>query len=283
MEMENVCLGRLVLKLPKVREIVSASGRIDDVLVEVIPNDEEQPLNYLIDQETQRLTTAAKGGTTPVVSETTHANVWIARYKTRTRRNAANAVHGIVLVGDVALRLNALGDETVIDEIAAAVEGVAQKLQLLSTLPSLPKNGFCLPSGHVVPMDYGGFNEEAVVQYRLPNGDLLSIETRTNSDNVPDSLSESLKQGALEIQKSVGVEMKITSLTGVWSNVFEGAAAAFGAGSPGRIMVWRTPGRVRAPTAPFIEVSLRTKDSQPASAELMGWIVGSLNNIGSWR
>lgn len=281
MELENVCLGRVILRLPVEREVVTASGRVDDVLVEALPAGSNPSLDAVRLAEIGYLTKQARGDVSPVTSEKMEDTFWVARYKTRVHRSQANAAHGVVITGGVALRLSSLGDETVIDEVAAAVTRVAQGLQPLGSRPRPPLNGFCLPPYHVVSLPYEGFNETVRLQYKLATGDILNFDTRTNNDEVPESLRQSLEKGEVELQQSVGRSLDYAPLEQIKNPAFEGDAAQLGTDGVDQVLIWRAPGRARDPDMPFIEITLRRGEGGGSRTDILGDIVRSLSGVGS--
>lgn len=281
MELNDLCLGRITLRLPAERALVNASSRVDDVLIEALSEGGGAPsLDSLRQSETTYLTGQARGETSPVTAEQTTDDYWVARYKTRARRSEANAAHGVVISGDTAFRLNSVGDETVIDEVAAAVERVARNITPPDAAPRPPHNGFCLPSQHVVTQSYEGYNEEVRVQYRLPNGDMLTLRTQTNNDKLPDSLPESLAKGGADFEAAFGTDLDFVVVEGLGGDVFKGDAAQLLVGKPDSVLIWRSVGKPRDPENPYIEITLEQSDAETPRFAFMAEIVSSLRRVG---
>lgn len=277
MDMDSICLGRLTLSLPSDRELLSGSGRVDDVSVEEIPQGAPQLLTALAASEAKRLQDDLASDTSLVTAEKTLSAAWIARHKTHPLNPDATAAMGVALVDGRALRLNALGDETVMDEVADAVERVAT---LLEPIAAPPPNGFCLPSGHMVAMEYGGYNEQAEAKFKLGNGDLLTIMTHTNNDEVAVPLHDELAERAREMREALGDAFDVEPLDQVQSTAFDGTGALVTSSEPGDILIWRARGEPRAPTAPHIEIRLETDQSAAERMAMMAAIVASLRPLG---
>jgi hypothetical protein len=166
----------------------------------------------------------------------------------------------------------------VIDEVTRAVERVALGLRP----PGIPPaNGFCLPTGQVMAMDYGGFNEAVDIEYRLKGGETLKVHVSTNGNKPETTLRQNLREGAESLRAEMGLEMKVTWLADVDNASFDGKAAAVSLGGFSQHLVWRAPGAARAPNDPYIEV--RIESPRPDSEALLQAIVASLRPISTAR
>lgn len=281
MELNDLCLGRLTLRLPAERVLVSASSRVDDVQIDALSGAGGAPsLDSLRQSEIAYLTGQARGDTSPVTAEQATDSYWVARYKTRARRSEANAAHGVVLSGDAAFRLNSVGDETVIDEVTAAVERVARNIAPPNAASRPPRNGFCLPTQHIVSQSYEGFNEGVNVQYRLIDGNLLDLRIQTNNDKLPDGLPESLAKGGADFAEAFGTGMDFVMVDGVSSALFEGHAAQLLIGKEDTVLIWRSVGKPRDPDHPYIEITLQQSGAETPQFAFLAQIVNSLRRIG---
>jgi len=254
--LEPLCLGRLMLALPEDRALTDSSGKLDDVSVEGITDPGIETTN-LVDLEKYALT---NDGTdrSMLVNERRDGDVWLGAYRVNDLIEEASAVRGLRLDTVPPLRLDSIGDGAYLKEIASAVSRVAGALQPMPEGKRPAAGTFCFAEGYGAAIPYGGYYEGVDADFEIPDLGSLSISTNSNGDEVPPGLQDMIEKGSADLRAVTGEAPTVLALSEARNRTFGGAAAIVKDSGATRLLIWRVPGKTRAPYDPFIELRLRT-------------------------
>jgi hypothetical protein len=274
LRLEPLCLGRLMLALPEDRVLTDASGKVDDVSVEAI-RDAGVETAALVDLEKFALTDSGADRSL-IVNERRDGAVWLGAYRVNDMMDEASAVRALRLDTNPPLRLDSVGEGAYLKEIAGAVSRVARALDPIPESGRPPAGTFCFANGFGAAIPYGGYYEGVIADYDIPGLGTLTLTTHSNGDEVPPGLQELIAKGSDDLRAVTGEAPTTLALSEARNRTFGGAAAIVKDSSATRLLIWRVPGKTRAPYDPLIELRLRTSapegDAESAFAAIIATV-----------